>query len=46
MTPLLDLLRRWLPPGVAMVVLALCYAAVLALVIFCVARPTQEFIYL
>lgn len=46
MTPLLDLLRRWLPPGLAMVALALCYAAVLVLVIFCVTRPGQDFIYL
>lgn len=46
MTPLLDFLLRWLPPRPAILVLALCYATVLALVIVCATRPSQEFIYL
>ena len=46
MTPLLALLCRWLPPRVAVLVLAVCYAAVLVLVIFCVTRPGQDFVYL
>ena len=46
MTPLHAFLLRYLPPPLALLVLGLCYGIVIIAVIFCVARPSQEFIYL